>query len=406
MIEISSNIARRFILDVQGLRTQKPSRSVMNVAKRIHSIQIDTMSVVSRSHNLTTFNRYEQYREGDVWKDLKKSKLFEYWSHSLCLVPIETYPFYARKMEHNRSSTKGYYERFGEKMKVTIQEVYKYIKKNGLTSSSDFKGENLGWGGSLESRSMQYLHYTGQIMIAFRTNFQKFYDLTERVLPSHIDSTPMETSELARFVVETTLGSLGLGNFLDIRSYLGRWPAEYLWNNQKSAIEGHLDTLVREGNLEQVKIDGIKEHYYMLSKKVKSLERMEANLSEDPVKFLSPFDNIIRERHYPLKIWEFDYKLESYVPPDKRKYGYHVLPILDGSNIVARADAKVYRNENRLELISLYLEDDFWKERTGLDRLAKGIHKFREFHNVEEISVNNVTPKSAKNRILEHLRGL
>ncbi len=403
MLETSSNAARKFILDVQGLRTENPSKSVLKVAKRIHSIQIDTMSVVSRSHNLTTYNRYRQYREGDVWKELKRGKLFEYWSHSLCLIPIESYPFYATKMEHSRNTTNGYYQRFGEKMKDTVKEVYKHIKKNGVTSSSDFKGESLGWGGSLESRSMQYLHYTGQIMIAFRKNFQKFYDLTERVLPNDIDSTPMENSELAQFIVETTLGSLGLANYQDIRSYLGRWPAKYLWNNQRLAIDGYLNELVREGKLEQVRIDGIRDHYYMLSKNTMRLEKAEILAINEPVKFLSPFDNIIRERHYPLKIWDFDYKLESYVPANKRKYGYHVLPVLDGHNIVARVDAKVYRNDNLMELKSLYLENDFWKEPEGLVRLGNGLDEFREFHKIDRITLEKVSPKSAKNVILNVL---
>jgi len=402
MIEVSSDTARKFILDVQGLRTNKPSKSVMSVAKRIHSIQIDTMSVVSRSHNLITYNRFPQYKEGDIWKHLKGGKLFEYWSHALCLIPIETYPFYAKKMEYARNTTKGYYQRFGVKMKDTVKKVYEYIKKNGVTSSSDFKSESLGWGGSLESRSMQYLHYTGQIMIAYRKNFQKFYDLTERVLPANVDSIPMENSEIARFTVETTLGSLGLGNNQDIRTYLGRWPAQFLWNGRRPKIDGYLDELVREGKVERVSIEGVKDHYYMLSKNVKRMN-IETLDSEEPAKLLSPFDNIMRERHYPLNIWNFDYKLESYVPASERKYGYHVLPILDESNIVGRVDAKVHRNENRIELISLHLEDSFWKHDLGLRRLINGFRKFCDFHQVIEVNVDKVSPKSAKKKIIEHL---
>ena len=114
MIELSVDDARRFVLDVQGLRTDKLCRSTMDVAHRLHNIQIDTMSVVARSHNLIVYNRIPQYKEGDVWKYLKKGKLFEYWSHALCLIPIETYPFYVRKMEPAKNTTKGYYQRFGE----------------------------------------------------------------------------------------------------------------------------------------------------------------------------------------------------------------------------------------------------------------------------------------------------
>ena len=403
MIEVSSDTARRFILDVQGLRTEKPSKSVMSVAKRIHSIQIDTMSVVSRSHNLIVYNRFPQYKEGDVWKFLKNGKLFEYWSHALCLIPIETYPFYARKMEHVKSTTKGYYQRFGVKMKDTVKKVYDYIKKNGVTSSSDFKGKSLGWGGSLESRSMQYLHYSGQIMIAYRNNFQKFYDLTERVLPSNINSSPMDDSDLARFAVETTLGSLGLGNHQDIRTYLGRWPAHFLWNGRRPAIERYLDEIVQEGQLEQVSIEGVKDTYYILSKNVKHITKAETSTPEEPIKFLTPFDNIIRERHYPSNLWNFEYKLESYVPAVDRKFGYHVLPILDGVNLVGRLDAKVYRKENRMEVISLYLEDGFWKDKSGLQRLSQGFRDFSKYHQVEDISINKVSPKNAKIKVVSSL---
>jgi uncharacterized protein YcaQ len=111
----------------------------------------------------------------------------------------------------------------------------------------------------------------------------------------------------------------------------------------------------------------------------------------------------MRERHYPLNLWNFDYKLESYVPASERKYGYHVLPILDGSDIVGRVDAKVYRNENRMELISLYIEDDFWKDDLGLERLVRGFRKFCDFHQVTEINVDKVSPKSAKKKIIEQM---
>ncbi|MBY8998949.1 MAG: YcaQ family DNA glycosylase [Candidatus Thorarchaeota archaeon] len=404
MIEVSSDAARRFILEVQGLRTVKPSKSVMSVAKRIHNIQIDTMSVVSRSHNLIVYNRFPRYKEGDVWRYLKEGKLFEYWSHALCLIPIETYPFYARKMENVRNTTKGYYQRFGVKMKDTVKKVYEYIKKNGETSSSDFKGKSLGWGGSLESRSMQYLHYAGRIMIAYRKNFLKFYDLTERVLPSNIDSKPMEDTELSRFAIELTLGSLGLGNHQDIRTYLGRWPAQFLWKGRRPVIERFLDELVQEGKLEQVAIESVKDTYYMLSKNVKLITKAETSNPEEPVKLLTPFDNIIRERHYPSNIWGFDYKLESYVPAVDRKYGYHVLPILDGVNLVGRLDAKVHRNENRMEVISLYLEDGFWKDESGLERLIQGFRDFCKYHQINDISVKKVSPKSAKPKIVSRLK--
>ena len=118
-------------------------------------------------------------------------------------------------------------------------------------------------------------------MITERRNFQRIYDLTERVLPADIDSSPMDDSDLARFVVETTLGSLGLGNQQDIRTYLGRWPAQFLWKGRRPAIDRYMDELVSEGKLVRVAIDGVKDNYYTLSKNIKHLMKTEATTSEE-----------------------------------------------------------------------------------------------------------------------------
>ncbi len=100
MIEVSLDAARSFILDVQGLRTSKLPESVKSEAERIHNIQIDTISVVSRSHNLTTFNRYPQYKEGEIWEVEKQSDLFEFWFHAMCMMPIPKALPHQRIMKH------------------------------------------------------------------------------------------------------------------------------------------------------------------------------------------------------------------------------------------------------------------------------------------------------------------
>ena len=133
MIEVSSDTARRFVLDIQGLRTERPSKSVVSVTKRIHSIQVDTISVVSRSHNLIVFNRFPAYKEGSIWEYEKQGKLFEYWSHAMCLMPIESYPFYAWRGKFY-PGPRG--KKWSLENKDTIQQVYKYVKKNGVTNSA------------------------------------------------------------------------------------------------------------------------------------------------------------------------------------------------------------------------------------------------------------------------------
>ena len=103
MIEITRKAARKFIIEEQGLGKSNSFENVLDVARKIHNIQIDTISVVARSHDLILFNRLENYQEKEVWKWLKEKKLFEFWSHAMCLMPFEEYPFYAWKMKHHQN---------------------------------------------------------------------------------------------------------------------------------------------------------------------------------------------------------------------------------------------------------------------------------------------------------------
>ncbi|MFX1580284.1 MAG: winged helix-turn-helix domain-containing protein, partial [Promethearchaeota archaeon] len=381
MLEVTPEQARSFILDIQGLRTKKPPKSIIEVAHRIHSIQIDTISVVSRSHNLITWNRYPKYREGDVWNLQRKGKLFEYWSHSACLLPMEAYPFYAWRRSFYPEELWTSFRKWGEENKEIIKQVFRKVKKEGATNSASIgerKTKSDGWWDwKIEKRALEYLYTTGKLMVAYRENFQKHYDLAERVIPPETNTEPLSNDEAAEFVVEVTLGSLGLGSHQDIRTYLGRLPARKLGMGKKTETEAYLNQKVSDGLLEEVSIGDMRERYFVLREQVSQLSSSDNFLPNDePVKILSPFDNIIRERHYPAQIWNFDYKIECFVPKPKRVFGYFVLPILDGIDLVGRMDAKVHRKTGLLEIKSLYLESDSIKSLEGISRLKGGIDDF------------------------------
>ncbi|MFW9786118.1 MAG: winged helix-turn-helix domain-containing protein [Candidatus Thorarchaeota archaeon] len=404
MFEVPIEKARRFILDVQGLRTSKPCKSVMDVANRIHNIQIDTISVVSRSHNLITFNRFPNYKEGDIWKLQKEGKLFEYWSHAACLMPMETYPFYAWRRSFFPEELWDSFRKWGEENKEVIEEVYKKVKKEGVINSASVgerKTKSSGWWDwKIEKRALEYLYTNGRLMVAYRNNFQKHYDLAERVIPAGISTEPLTDDEAAEFLLDTILGSLGLGSQMDMKSYLGRLPARKLWNGKKSEIESFLEQKMNEGRIEEVSIEGMNERFFIHKNHEKRLRSIAIlPQEEDPVKFLSPFDNIVRERHYPGQMWNFEYKIECYVPEPRRIYGYFVLPILDGNNLSGRMDAKVHRNTGVLEIKSLYLEKETIQKEMGLDRFRRGVVDFAEFHSCEEVKVGKVSPRKSTNTV-------
>lgn len=407
MIEVSLNQARRFILDIQGLRTEKPSKSVLQVARRLHNIQIDTISVVSRSHNLITWNRLPKYKEGDVWKAQKEGKLFEWWSHAMCLMPMETYPFTAWRKQAYPEDLWNSFKKWGVENKDTIEQVYHKVKEEGMVNSASLgerKTKSDGWWDwKAEKRALEYLFYTGRLMVPYRKGFQKFYDLTERVLPAGISSEPLSDEGATEFVVKTTLGALGLAGQMDLRTYLGRMPSRVLWENKASMVDSCVDEFISAGEVEDVSVLGLKGRYFTLKKNIERLnEASPENSDNAPVTILSPFDNILRERHFPLNFWNFEYAIECYLPPEKRRFGYFTLPLLDGTDLVGRVDAKMHRKEGVLELISLYLEDDFWKEENGLGRLALGFQNFADFHGASLIKVTNTHPKTARKKI-EHV---
>ena len=408
MLEVTTNQARRFILDIQCLRTNKQSRSVLDVARKIHSIQIDTISVVTRSHNLTTWNRFPKYKEGEVWKVQKEGKLFEWWSHAMCLMPMETYPFTAWRKQFYPDDLWDSFKKWSIENKDTIEQVYQKVKMDGAVNSASLgerKAKSDGWWDwKAEKRALEYLFYTGRLMVPYRKGFQKHYDLTDRVLPAGIDSEPLSDDEAAEFVVLTTLASLGLGSQEDVRTYMGRMPSRVFWKNKAAAVEEYLEEFVRDGVIEEVSIPTLKDRYFVLRKNLRRLRKaFNKDGDQAPVKFLSPFDNIIRERHFPKKIWSFEYALECYTPADKRKHGYFTLPLLDGTNLVGRVDAKAHRNEGVLELKSLYLESDFWKTDEGIIRLVEGLKDFADFHGAEQLKIEKVRPKKAKLLILNQM---
>jgi hypothetical protein len=410
MVRISRDTAQKFILSTQALRPAKSGKTVMNVIRKIHNIQIDTISVVARSHDLILHNRVDGYKEGNVWKYLKKGRLFEYWSHGMCLIPIEQYPFYAWRMKRYRERKKGWLKKWAVENKQIIDDVYSHIKRNGATPSKNLgKRESKGggwWDWKAEKYALEYLFYCGNLMVSYREGFQKYYDLTERVLPASVNSEPMLLDKIPDFTVTTTLSSLGLASALDIKLYLGRNACPQ-WHGRISNIEKHLDGLVQENKIEEIAINGVEQRYFALQKNIKRLiKEDENNYENQPALFLSPFDNIIRERHQPLALWNFEYKLESYTQANKRQYGYYVLPILDNNQLVGRMDSKVHRKSAIFEIKSLYLENDFIKNEKPLNRLIIGLASFTKFHDCNSIKLGKVTPKKMQPILDSHISSL
>jgi uncharacterized protein YcaQ len=413
MIETTAKHAQRFILDKQGLLTDSPSKTILDAVKRIHNLQIDTISVdyvfihnlqidtisvVARSHDLTLYNRLVNYQEGQVWKLLEEKKLFEFWSHGICLIPYEEYPFYAWKMEYKKEFPHNWWKKWQPENQEVIKSVYNYVKKNGPTRSADFKREETRrsegwWDWKKEKMALEFLFDQGKLLVAYRKNFQKFYDLTERVLPAGTNTEPLRKDELADYLINTVLSSLGIASFEELRLYLGRGVTRYLWNKNREGAMKYLQDCVNEDKLIEVQIESQEVKHFTLKEEENKLRKQNSqNDQNTPMKFLTPFDNAIRDRDLPLRLWNFDYKIECYTPEDQRIYGYFTLPILDGHSLIGRVDFKAHRKEKILEIKSIHFENWFKHTANSINRLASGLVNFADFHHCMQITFGDSVP--------------
>ena len=405
--EVSLAKVRHFILEKQGLRTKNPDSNILDIVKRIHNVQIDTISVVARSQDLILYNRLKNYKEKDIWDLQKKKKVFEYFSHALCLMPMEEYPLYTWVIEYRRNNPGNWTKNWLKDNQKIVDKVYDYIKNNGVTCSKDFKKSTIvrreGWGTIKgENLALKHLFHSGKLLISYRKGFQRYYDLTERVLPPRISSESIDRENLPQHLVKIIFSALGIASSKEFQLYLGKVFPRILWEGKKQNIESFLNKCVKEGIIEQLSITGLKDNYYILEKDYEKLYNQTIEVDQYlPVKLLSPFDNITRDRYFPKNIWNFDYKFEAYIPKAKREFGFFCLPSLDNYNLIGFIDAKVHRKDKKLELISIYINQEV--DGNLLYRLAKGLYFFAQFHNCLEIIVENIYPKKLKENLCEEL---
>ncbi|NHJ86059.1 MAG: winged helix-turn-helix domain-containing protein [Asgard group archaeon] len=404
MIEISKEEAQKFILSHQLLQPKNSPKNIDAIFNQIHNVQIDTISVVARSHDIILFNRLPNYNEKDIWKAQKEKKVFEFWSHKMCFVPMHSFPFYAWKMDHNIKYPQTFMRTWRTEYKSVIENTLKHVKKNGPTKSTDFQRKDdrkrEGWWDWKEEKiALEYLLMIGKVLISHRSGFQKYYDLTENVLPNNINQEPITDKVLPEELVKLTFNSIGLGSIEDLKLYLGLEPAKFLWKGNRRKITEYLDSCVEEKLLEKVQIENASYDYYIPEKLTSEVLKNDVNFDSNPVLLINPFDNLMRDRHYLLDIWGFNYLFEAYVPEAKRQFGYFMLPIIDGQKIIGQLDPKVHRSDKILEIKSLFIVDNYKPTDDALERFKQGITKFAEFHACEKIIFNKITPSHHQQKI-------
>ena len=362
--------------------------SLEEIIKHMSYIQIDTISAVERAHHITLWNRDSDYSKIDLNSlHAKEKRIFEYWSHAASYIPIEDYRFYLPLMKSYFDPMQKWVKDRYEKVKDIMPNVLKRIEQEGPLGSKDFKtsGKKNGqwWNWKPGKFALEMLFWQGKLMVKERKNFHRIYDLTERVLPDHIDTKVPSEEELGEFLVTRAIKALGIATERDI--------IEYFQVYSKDIKQKAIEKLEKNKTLLQVKIEGLDDIYYTTQK---NLEKDQQN-QKTGVFILSPFDNFIINRKRTLRLFNFDYALECYVPSAKRKFGYFVHPILCDGNFIGRLDPKADRKKKVLHIKNLLLEDPNLDEKV-LPTLATAIREFAEFNECEKIEFEEIMPKKLK----------
>jgi uncharacterized protein YcaQ len=324
----------------QGLL--QPQASVSELISRLGYVQIDSINVVERAHHHVLHSRMPQYQAQMLDTALAQGEIFEYWSHAAAYLPIADYRFSLQRKQLLQNGGKHWFEPDDKVM----QEVRARIRAEGPLKASDFEhteGKNgAWWDWKPAKKALEQLFMRGELMVVRREKFQKCYDLTERVLPSHINTQAPSESEFARHLIE---------RYLDAHAFGSAAQIAYLRKGIKANVNEQLAAMQSQGELASFKAEG---QWYFYRPELQITAAL-----PNRVWLLNPFDNLLIQRQRLKQWFDFDYQIEVYVPAEKRQYGYYSLAILWRDRFVGRVDVKAERQSGLLLLQQLTLETGF-----------------------------------------------
>jgi uncharacterized protein len=315
-----------------------PAGDVETVIRRLGAVQLDSISTVDRAHRLTIASRIGAYDEKDLQALLGSGRVFEYWAHEACLLPIELWPHCRRTME-GRGHWR-FHERALEEHGDLVEPVLERIRAEGPLGSRAFEGaggKTDMWDWKPAKLVLEALFDRGVLVVAGRQAFQRRYDLAAHVIPNAIlDAPTPDEDETLRTFALLAVRARGALTEPAIREH---WRLK----GGRARLHHHVLALVGEGLLREVPVDDGGPPFYVDA---------EAELDGDPAPpvLLCPFDNLLWDRPLLERLFGFRHLIEVYKREHERAYGYYVLPLLAGDRIVGRADLKADRAEGVLHV--------------------------------------------------------
>ena len=396
----------------QGFDESPAWPSVQKAIQSIAAVQMDTISVVARSHHLTLRNRVQDYNPEQLWDALRKRKVFEHWAHACCLVPIEEFPYYRYRMERFPIHCNSWERTRLQKHQHLLDEVEARIRDEGPLASKDFEdtsGKKRGgfWDWKPAKVALDLLWSMGRIAVSDRRNFQRVYDLTERVIPSRFFDRHVEQDQVWRHFLKRNLECLVAATPKQLLEYisLGNFALDFDTSpkprNRTKIMEHLLNQLMHEDVVTRIKVPKTKQQYYILTRQLPFLhEVQDRRYSSVRAWFLNPFDNLIWDRRRVQELFGMEIRLEAYTPPANRQFGYYITPILWGHQLIGRLDPKADRAKGILILRNLEINLPKKQISEVIDPIREELERYKSFHGMDTLQIIRVRPASLKKHLV------
>jgi hypothetical protein len=351
--DLSLNEARRIALAAQGFDRPRPGRvtrdHLRRVIHRLGLLQIDYVNVLAPAHYQVPFSRLGPYSRSQFDKVVYESGEFtEQWAHEASILPVASWPLLRHRMETHRVRPWGF-ERLMAQIPDYVDSVLDQVRTHGPLAADDLARPDGvshripgdAWVGTVPRAVLEAHFGRGLLAVAERRpNFSRVFDLAERVVPAKHHQRTIEREDAQRELLGNAARAHGLGTAADLADYY-RMPVR--------EARPRLMELMEARDVRQVRVEGWRQPAYL---------HRDAGLPGriDAAALLSPFDPVIWYRDRATRLFRFDYRIEIYVPQEKRRWGYYVLPFLLGDRLVARVDLKADRSGRRLLVLAAYIE--------------------------------------------------
>ena len=376
MIIWTKEYAREYMVNYHNINTAK-TMSINDIFNRIHFIQYDPLNVVGSNAELVLQSRVKNFRQSDLQSALYKERtLVDGWDKQMGMYQTSYFPHYERVRESRSLSAVLSSENYLNIDALEYQkDVLDIIKTEGPVLSSSVKlgdSSKSRWGHTKPSTaSFDYLFHKGIIGIHSRKNTQKRYELNTKLIPEHLSEDPFDNDiEFIEWYLLRRIETMGL-----ITNRSGVHLRGHLISTKNKRLE-YLDILIQKGLIQEVRIEGLNELFYIPSK------ALEYKIDiKDTISFIAPLDNLIWDRDLTEKLFGFEYRWEVYTPKVKRVYGYYVLPILRGSTFIGRIEFEKQRSNDPLKIINVYFEPHIKQTKIMNQKLQQGLKRFAQYLN-------------------------